>query len=168
MVATYRARWVLPVDQAPIEGGVGKGDNEQVTQDLGDSVLLPGLVNAHTHLEFSLLEKPLGEPRMAFPDWIAQVVEYRRQQNKALFVETDGFQRFRRRAAEAGFAELRASGTTAFGDIATPGWPRASFPAEGLGATIFLELLGLEADKQDDLLTTAQSFVLDLQDGGGR
>src|SRR5690349_3757116 len=152
MAATYRARWVVPVDQPPLDGGVvkvangrivsiGKGDGDQVTHDLGDVVLLPGLVNAHTHLEFSLLERPLGEPRMAFPDWIAQVVEHRRQQNKALFVETDGFQRFRRRAAEAGMAELRASGTAAFGDIATPGWPRASFPAEGLGATIFLELL---------------------------
>jgi cytosine/adenosine deaminase-related metal-dependent hydrolase len=179
MAATYRARWVVPVDQPPIEAGVvkvangrivsvGKGDGEQETHDLGDVVLLPGLVNAHTHLEFSLLEKPLGQPRMAFPDWIAEVVQHRRQQNKVLFVETDGFQRFRRRAAEAGMAELRASGTAAFGDIATPGWPRASFPAEGLGATIFLELLGLDANQQDDLFASAQSFVLDLQDRGGR
>jgi cytosine/adenosine deaminase-related metal-dependent hydrolase len=179
MAATYRARWVVPVDQPPIDGGVvkvangrivsvGKGEGERIAHDLGDAVLLPGLVNAHTHLEFSLLEKPLGQPRMQFPDWIAQVVEHRRQQNKALFVETDGFQRFRRRAAEAGLAELRASGMAAFGDIATPGWPRASFPAEGLGATIFLELLGLEANQQDDLFASAQSFVLDLQDRGGR
>lgn len=174
----FRARWVIPVDQPPIEGGivtiaggrivaVGRNDSGQPPRELGDVALLPGFVNAHTHLEFSLLEKPLGRPGMAFPDWIARVVEHRREQNKALFVETDGFQRFRRRAAQAGLAELRASVTAAVGDIATPGWPRECFPAAGLAVTIFLELLGLDRSKEDALLSMAHSFVLDLQDAGG-
>src|SRR5439155_3493422 len=105
---------------------------------------------------------------MEFTDWIAGIVRHRSEQNKALFVETDGFQRFRRRAAQAGLAELRSSGVAVVGDVATPGWPRECFPAAGLSATIFLELLGLEPDKQDGLLAMAQSFVLDLQDAGGR
>src|SRR5581483_874901 len=174
----YRARWVVPIDQPPIEGGivtvvsgritaVGKNEAGQSPRDLGEVVLMPGFVNAHTHLEFSLLEKPLGQPRMPFPDWLARVVQHRREQNKALFVETDGFQRFRRRAASAGLAELRSGAVAAVGDVETPGWPRESFPATGLSATIFLELLGLEPDKQDSLLSMAHSFVLDLQDATG-
>jgi len=176
--AAYRARWVVPVDQPPIEGGVvtisggrvvavGKNEAGVAPRDLGDVVLLPGLVNAHTHLEFGLLEKPLGHVGMAFPDWIGRVVQHRREQNKALFVETDGFQRFRRRAAAAGLAELRSSAVAAVGDVETPGWPRESFPAAGLDATVFLELLGLEPDQQAGLLAMAQSFVLDVQDATG-
>jgi len=174
----YCARWLIPVDRPPIEGGtvtlaggrivaVGENASGRPPRDLGDVAILPGLVNAHTHLEFSLLDKPLGQPGIAFPDWIARVVQHRREQNKVLFVETDGFQRFRRRAAQAGLAELRSSATTAVGDIATPGWPRECFPAAGPAVTIFLELLGLEPTKHDALLAMAQSFVLDLQDSVG-
>lgn len=172
-----RARWVLPIDAPPIENGIvsiagGKivalGENllGQPPRDLGDVALLPGLVNPHTHLEFSLLDKPLGEPGLGFPDWISRVVEYRKTQAKALMVETDGFQRFRRRAAERGLTELVAGGTVAIGEIATPGWPRECFPAAGITTTIFLELLGLDPQKQESLLRMASSFVADVQDAG--
>jgi cytosine/adenosine deaminase-related metal-dependent hydrolase len=175
---SYRARWVIPVDQPPISGGVvtvaggrivavDEKTSDQSPHDLGDVALLPGFVNAHTHLEFSLQERPTGRPGMPFPDWIARVVQHRKEQNKALFVETDGFQRFRRRAAQAGLSESRGSGVAAIGDIATPGWPRECFPAAGLHSTIFLELIGLEAAKLDSLLEMARSFVLDLQDKVG-
>jgi len=171
------ARWLLPIDQPPIEHGivtiaggkivaVGENLSGRPPRDLGDVALLPGLVNAHTHLEFSLLDKPLGEPGMAFPQWIGRVVEYRRTQAKALMVETDGFQRFRRRAAERGLAELQSGATVAVGEIATPGWPRECFPAAGLHVTLFLELLGLEASQQDGLLSMAKSSVNDVQDAG--
>jgi cytosine/adenosine deaminase-related metal-dependent hydrolase len=172
-----QARWVLPIDQPPIERGivtiaagkivaVGENVSGRPPRDLGDVALLPGLVNAHTHLEFSLLDKPLGEPGMSFPQWIGRVVEYRRAQAKALMVETDGFQRFRRRAAERGLAELTAGASVAVGEIATPGWPRECFPAAGLHVTLFLELLGLEASQQESLLKMAKSFVNDVQDAG--
>jgi len=172
-----QTRWVLPISQPPIERGVvtigggrilavGENRSGKPPRDLGDVALLPGLVNAHTHLEFSLLDKPLGEPGIAFPKWIGQIVEYRRTQAKALMVETDGFQRFRRKAAERGLAELKSAATVAVGDIATAGWPRESFPVSGLYATIFLELLGLDAAGQDSLLAMAKSFVADLQDMG--
>src|SRR5688500_13813832 len=88
-----RERWVLPVDQPPLEGGivtiaggrnvsVGENPSGQPPRDLGDVALIPGFVNAHTHLEFSSLERPLGQAGMAFPEWISAVVEYRRDQGK--------------------------------------------------------------------------------------
>jgi aminodeoxyfutalosine deaminase len=171
-----RARWILPVDRPPIEGGivtlaagkivaVGENQSGSSLRDLGDVALLPGLVNAHTHLEFSLLDQPLGEAGLPFPNWIGRVVEYRRSQAKALMVETDGFQRFRRRAAQRGLAELQAAAAVAVGEIATPDWPRECFPAAGLSTTLFLELLGLSADVEESL-KSAKSFldeVLDLR-----
>jgi aminodeoxyfutalosine deaminase len=174
-----RARWVVPVDEPPIDGGivtiaggrivaVGENASGKPARDLGDVALMPGLVNAHTHLEFSLLEQPLGEPGIAFPRWIGKVVEYRRTQAKALMVETDGFQRFRRRAAERGLTELQSGATVVVGEVATTGWPRECFPVAGLDSTIFLELLGLDASQQDSLLRMARSFVTDLQDMGRR
>ncbi len=56
--------------------------------DLGDVALIPGLVNAHTHLEFSLLREPIPTAGR-FTDWIRSVVKYRREQAE-LFAATRG------------------------------------------------------------------------------
>lgn len=172
-----RARWVFPVDQPPLEGGivtvasgrilaVGDSKSARPPQDLGDVALLPGLINAHTHLEFSLLDRPLGEPGLAFPAWIGRVVEYRKQRMKAMINETDGFARQHRLVAEAGLKELRAAGVVAVGEIAMPGWPRECFPTAGVDLTLFLELLGLDREKEARLLQQAQSFIAELQEAG--
>ncbi len=41
--------------------------------DLGDAILLPGLVNAHCHLEYTSMAGALPPPR-TFPDWIKSIV----------------------------------------------------------------------------------------------
>ena len=45
--------------------------------ELGRVAWIPGLVNAHTHLEFSLLAEPIPTTGR-FTDWIRRVVAYRR------------------------------------------------------------------------------------------
>src|SRR5262245_30183894 len=118
MTARYalRARWVFPVDQPPIEGGVvsirdgrieavGENISGQAPQELGDVALLPGLINAHTHLEFSLLRQPLGSPGIPFADWVRHVIDFRRQ---FLPAANDS-------ALLAGLAESRAAGVVAVG-----------------------------------------------------
>src|SRR5882672_12267202 len=85
-----RARYVFPVVGPPIDGGIvticgeriaAVGENLSASPpiDLGNVAILPGLVNAHTHLEFSDLAAPLGQPGMALPDWIRLVLAERRQ-----------------------------------------------------------------------------------------
>jgi len=113
-----QARWVLPIESPPIEGGVvtiengrilavgTRAENDAIVQDLGEVVLLPGLVNAHTHLEFSELEQPLGQPGMSLPEWIRLVIASRKQ--------ADVMPAFR-----AGLEESLRAGVTTLGEIAT-------------------------------------------------
>ena len=130
---SLKVRWVFPVTSPPTFGGVrtiqdgriiavGKEAAGDEVRDLGDVALLPGFVNAHTHLEFSYLTTPLGTPGMAFPDWIRAVVAHRRAN---IATETDLIES-RAAAVRQGLAESHACGVTTIGDIASP----ANFPSE--------------------------------------
>lgn len=121
---TLRARHVLPVLGRPLDGGwvriergrivaVGRRAPPHGTIDLGSVVLLPGLVNAHTHLEFSSLTEPLAAAG-GLPAWIGRVVAWRR--NRA----TTGADVAATAAAiRRGLAESLAAGVTTIGEIAT-------------------------------------------------
>ena len=118
---TLRARWVLPISGPPIEGGCVTIAGDRIAsvgtrpaaaaEDLGDVVLMPGLVNAHTHLEFSELTAPLGEQGMPLPEWIQLVISARKQREDL----STGLQ--------AGLHESLRAGVTTIGDIATSQFP---------------------------------------------
>jgi aminodeoxyfutalosine deaminase len=88
-----RARWVLPIASPPLDDGwvdvaddriaaVGHGRGEDPAggeRDLGQVALMPGLVNAHTHLELSYLAGSVP-PASRFTDWIRGVMALRRAQ----------------------------------------------------------------------------------------
>ncbi|MBA4018261.1 MAG: hypothetical protein C0483_13910 [Pirellula sp.] len=145
-VVSHCARWIVPVDRPAVERGcvvvqgeriLAVGAAEQVATgrrvEYGDAVITPGFVNAHAHLEFSGLSAPLGERGMAFPDWIMNVLEYRRAP------EFDA-----RGATFAGLKESLRTGTTTLGDIASclPSLLLEEPPAD-LDVTSFIELIGL-------------------------
>jgi len=83
-----RARTVVTIDGAPIENGavavsgnrivdVGrfaeiKTRNAGKTVDLGEKVLLPGLINAHCHLDYTCLRGKIP-PQKSFTDWIQAI-----------------------------------------------------------------------------------------------
>ena len=122
MTTTFslKARWILPGDGEPVSGGIVSIRDGAITaiddsstisgpiEDLGDVVLIPGLVNAHTHLEFSDLTAPLGEPGTLLPTWIRQVIGDRKRDVRNVL---ENIQR--------GLQESLYSGVTAIGDIAT-------------------------------------------------
>jgi cytosine/adenosine deaminase-related metal-dependent hydrolase len=160
-----KARYVFPVDRPPLADGVvtvaagrivavGENLSGRTPRDLGSAAIVPGLVNAHTHLEFSDLAAPLGEQGMPFADWIRAVVSRRR----AVPDEQETAGRVRS-AVAAGLRESHAAGVTHVGEIATAGWSPEPFAASPVGATVFRELIGLSQSRIDTLLQTAEQHV---------
>ena len=147
-----RARWIVPVVRRTIEDGWLRIERGRIAAigrrgltgnppsgqsiDLGDAIILPGLVNAHTHIEFSDLERPL-EADGGLPGWIARVVALRR-------ARPTGPEEAARLAASlrAGLAESLSFGVTTIGDIATA-VPRGGYPAIGPRVRVYREALGL-------------------------
>ena len=82
-----RARSVVTMDGAPIEDGavrvtgnriseVGEfrkfaSDNDEIL-DLGECILLPGLINAHCHLDYTCLRGKIPRQK-SFTNWIRAI-----------------------------------------------------------------------------------------------
>ena len=97
---TYRARWVLPIASPPISERVGRGRQRTRRKRLartddrcrghrrrpmsisGAWRLLPGLVNAHTHLELCWMAGAVP-PATRFTDWVRAMMSSRREQPDA-------------------------------------------------------------------------------------
>ena len=152
----YRAAWVCPVEQPLIKNGcvlVVDGLIAAVepfseslklpegcrTIDLGNAAIVPGLVNAHTHLEFSHLKQPLGQPGIKFTDWVRLIVG----QRTATSQEDP---QSKQATILAGIQESFQAGVWAVGDIATdPVGENAYLASEHqtpVHTTVFLEQLG--------------------------
>lgn len=151
-VRTIRARWVVPVGSPPIEGGrvrvedgrilaVEHGSTAQRADiDHGDAILLPGFVNAHTHLELTAFRGGAPYPG-SFTDWLRAVV--------SLQTADDASQRMDA-GIESGLHESLAAGVTTIADIgcgdrAVSAWTRT--PANIVG---FFEAIGMGPRRHDD------------------
>ena len=84
--------------------------------DLGEVVVTPGLINAHTHLEFSDLESPIGTKGNAITNWIPLVIQSRIQ--RATNANTSG-DTLTARAVERGLQESIEFGVTGLGEISS-------------------------------------------------
>ena len=145
------AAWVVPVDQRPLRDGwvavdgdrivaVGQGDSAETmalgpVRDLGRVALMPGLVNAHVHLELSWLRDRVP-PAADFTTWITGLFAAR-----GGAVERPGDPRVTS-AALAGAREAREAGTVAVGDISNSLAAVDAIDASGMHGLVFHELLG--------------------------
>ncbi len=144
---TLTARWVLPVDAAPLPGGAVVIEGERIRRvapagqlaadvDLGNVAVLPGLVNSHTHLDLTGLAGQCP-PMPDFTAWLRGVIQHRRSRAPAQ-VAAD---------IHEGLRQSVRHGTTLLGDISAGGqsWPvLAEAP---IRAVVFHELLGLTEER---------------------
>jgi cytosine/adenosine deaminase-related metal-dependent hydrolase len=159
---TLRARWVLPVSSPPlldgwvaIEGGriaaVGQ-ERRRTTRtageiDLGEVALMPGLVNAHTHLELSYLAGRVPAATR-FVDWVAPLMAARRE-----FPDPDD-PRIRQAAVAAIDASVRA-GVVLVGDVSNTLVTVPLLNERPLGGVVFHELLRFRAADAADTMRQA-------------
>ena len=90
MTVIYSARWVLPIISPVIEYGaiavdasriIGVGPRAEIVskfpedpnQDFGDAAILPGLVNAHSHLELTVMRGFLEREESDFFAWLRKL-----------------------------------------------------------------------------------------------
>ncbi|HET6575673.1 MAG TPA: amidohydrolase family protein [Fimbriiglobus sp.] len=146
---TVTARWVFPICGPPLEGGtvtvrgdhieaVGPHGTRTADEDLGNVALIPGLVNAHTHLDLSGARGliPPTDPDH-FTDWLRGVIAYRRSRTPEQTQED----------IREGLAECLRSGTTLIGDITVGGtnWPMLHDAP--IRVVAFWELIGLNPSR---------------------
>jgi 5-methylthioadenosine/S-adenosylhomocysteine deaminase len=163
------ARLLLPISSPPIvDGGllirdgaicaVGKASElikdftTEPHEDLGSVVLLPGLVNAHTHLELTGLHGrlPLGK---SFTEWAIALLDLRADLDDAFFATS----------ARLGATTLLRGGVTCVADITASGSSVASLKAAGLRGIIFQEILGPHPEQAAERLDAAEKALRSLQ-----
>jgi len=124
----YAASYLLPINGSPVEGGAVAVMNGRIiavgnralllrkfaasVREFPGAVLMPGLINAHTHLELTHYpewhaQSGLASPNTSYIDWMLQVIQVKR------LVDSDDL------AASllAGFRQSIQHGTTMVGDL---------------------------------------------------
>lgn len=146
-----RAKWVLPVDMPPIENGevhiengeiawVGKSSGREPTADFRMAAILPGLVNVHAQLEYTVLRGLLEDvgfftslrtlsaikAQLSLEDWVA--------------------------SATLGAGEMLSAGITTVGDSADTSASLTALLTSGQRGIVFREVHGIE--RESDAETT--------------
>lgn len=139
------AAWVVPVSRPPIRDGRVVVEDDKVTwvgapsdvgapkgaaQDLGKGVLLPGLVNAHCHLELSHLRGRLDRTK-GFAQWVEQLVALRGADGPGAV----------RAAVSRAVRQVQGTGTVAIGDVSNDLGHLDLLAGSRLTAVVFHELL---------------------------
>ena len=158
-MSSVTARWIFPVSGPPVERGVLVIDGERIAaveprssrtpdRDFGDAAILPGFVNAHTHLDLTGM-RGLAPPSPDFTGWLREVIRHRRE-----------------RSPEMAFADIREclaeslrSGTTLVGDISGDGSSWAELADAPVRAVVFREMLGLPKDRAERAWQAAQQWL---------
>ncbi|HEV8237302.1 MAG TPA: amidohydrolase family protein [Gemmatimonadaceae bacterium] len=164
----HHATWVLPIAGRPIrdgwvaveEGRVSAiGHSARPSADAhhpGRVAILPGLVNAHTHLELSHLHEHVP-PSADFVTWIRAVVAARRR-------DPDSHAAHLFEATRKGIDEAVRCGTAVVGDISNTLVPFELLTRSPLAAVVFYELIRFNAPDPVGFVEQASRHVSPLTD----
>lgn len=162
----YHARWVLPIATPPIEDGTVVVENDciawvgprasappgGVDDDLGDAVLMPGLVNTHTHLELTVMRGFLEE--LSFFDWV-------RTLTRARHVVLD--EQALLDSARLGVLEGIRAGITTFADTGDSSAPFDALRELGARGIAFREVFGPDPAQCERALAELREKVAEMR-----
>ncbi|HVF23181.1 MAG TPA: amidohydrolase family protein [Pyrinomonadaceae bacterium] len=173
MITIYSARWVLPVSSAPIEYGavavdgpliVGVGSAAEIAarfpdarvENFGFSAILPGLVNAHTHLELTALRGYLENEESDFFAWLRKLTLARLERMTADDI---------RDSATWGACEAVRAGITCVGDASDSAMlSMRALQDVGLRGVVFQESFGPDARLAQENFAKLQTKVAELRE----
>lgn len=158
-----RANWVLPISGEPLPNGEVVVESGQIVEvrpqassrkandalEFGDAILMPGLVNAHCHLEYAAL-RGLND-RTPFFAWIRGLVELKAQMPAELWLPS----------AMLGAAECIANGITFIADNTDSGVSAEVLARSGLRGRIYQEVFGIGKEPSDETILNQLSERLD-------
>lgn len=161
---TYTARWVLPITSPPIrDGAVTVADGRIVyvgrraeapgtSRDLGDAVLLPGLVNTHCHLELTAMRGFLED--LEFRRWILRLTSAKRAvMTRDMLADS----------ARWGLVEGITAGITTYGDTCDSGVVFDAMIEAGVRGIMFQEVFGPDPAVADEAMRDLAAKVADLR-----
>lgn len=172
----FAASYLLPINGSPVAGGaIAVADGRIVAvgrlaelrktcsaevREFPGCILMPGLVNAHTHLELThfpawLHKSGLGYAPRSYVDWIIQVIKVKRGIT---------FEDLCRSLLEGCKISLQ-SGTTMVGDILSDRRLLPVYADCGLAGRVYLEFIGHDPDRFQPLLESVATDIAQLPDG---
>jgi cytosine/adenosine deaminase-related metal-dependent hydrolase len=138
-----RARWVVPCGAAPIADGVVECEEGRIVAiktwrpgmaciDLGDMAIMPGFVNTHSHIEYTIL-RGIEEDLSFFP-WIRSLIAWKQHLEPEDWLVS----------AQAGAIEMALTGVTTVGDASDSGASVSALAVVGIRGIVFREFFGIE------------------------
>jgi aminodeoxyfutalosine deaminase len=153
-VKLFRARYLLPIATAPLENGallvergriIAVGAYTELRHaaaeliDFGDALILPPLVNAHTHLELThfpvwAAAQGVDTGPAPFIDWLQRLIRVKRRVDPESLLPS----------LRDGIELSLSAGTGAVGDILSNYTARQGYQGSALRGRLFLETIGLD------------------------
>lgn len=164
MIRRYRVGWLFTMCGAPIQDATIMVEDDRIVSieetgiwhdavDLSQWAVMPALINAHTHLEFSNLKHPLGTQGMTFPQWIMEVIRYRQGFGENLAAE-------KAQAIRSGIRQSAEHGVGVVGEIATLPLMEVAYDRPDVQVVSMLEMLGLDRDRDEERLGQAREHAI--------
>jgi cytosine/adenosine deaminase-related metal-dependent hydrolase len=161
----YHARWVLPITQPPIENGTVVESDGKITYvgprqsapsgddyELGESILLPGLVNTHTHLELTSMRGFLEDGR--FTEWIDKLRQSRNAVlNDEMLLDSARF----------GIVEGLEAGITTYADTCSSGVVIRALREQGVRGIMYQETFGPDPSHAAEAMRELEARINKLQ-----
>lgn len=163
----YHAAWICPVSTAPIRDAtlvehdgrvVYVGAREDAPQgsddvDLGNAIVIPGLVNAHCHLELTAMRGFLDG--LEFREWILRLTAARRAVlSPAMLLD----------AARLGVDEGLRHGITTFADTGDTGAAFDAMLERGVRGICYREVFGPDPRQCDEAIATLRAKIRLMRD----
>ncbi len=172
----FAASYILPISSPPVAGGAIVVDNGLIVdtgtleelrkvhaapvREFPGSIIMPGLVNAHTHLELThfpswKLRKGIDYAPRTYVDWVIQVIKIRRALSHDELVHS----------VREGIRKSLECGTTTVGDILTDRTLLSLYQESPLSGRLYFEAIGQDPAQCDAVMHSLEKVIKSFKPG---